>query len=43
MRVNMEDKELLIFSIPQLKKRETILFFIIIVINGLIFIDLDIG
>ena len=42
MGVDMEDEKLVkIFNLT-LKKRETILFFLIIVINGLIWIDLDI-
>ena len=38
----MEDEELVKMFNPTLKKRETILFFLIVVINGLICIDLDI-
>ena len=34
--VNMEDKELVKMFNPTLKRRETILFFLIVVINGLI-------
>ena len=33
--VNMEDDELVKMFNPTLKKRETILFFLIVVINGL--------
>ena len=33
--VNMEDKELVKMINPTLKRRETILFFLIVVINGL--------
>ena len=45
MRVNMEDEELVKIFNPTLKKRETILFFLIVVINGLTWIisDIDIG
>ena len=39
----MEDKELVKMFNPTLKMRETILFFLIVVINGLIWIDSDIG
>ena len=39
----MEDKELVKMFNPTLKMRETILFFWIVVINGLIWIDSDIG
>ena len=35
MGVNMEDKELVKLFNSTLKKRETILFFLIVVINGL--------
>ena len=35
MGVNMEDKELVKLFNPTLKKRETILFFLIVVINEL--------
>ena len=38
----MKDEELVKMSNPTLKKRETILFFLIVVINGLIWIDSDI-
>ena len=38
----MEDEELVKMFNPTLKKRETILFFLTVVINGLIEIDLDI-
>ena len=36
MRVNMEDEELVKMFNPILKTRETILFFLIVVINRLI-------
>ena len=39
----MEDKESVKLFNPTLKRRETILFFFIVVINGLIWIDSDIG
>ena len=39
----MEDEELVKMFNPTLKRRETILFLLIVVINGLICIDLDIG
>ena len=39
----MEDKESVKLINPTLKRRETILFFLIVVINGLIWIDSDIG
>ena len=39
----MEDGELEKLFNPTLKIRETMLFFLIMVINGLIYIDLDIG
>ena len=43
MGVNMEDEELVkIFNLT-LKRRETILFFLIVVINGLTWIVSDIG
>ena len=42
MRVNMEDKELVKMFNPTLKTGETVLFFLIVVINGLIYIDLDV-
>ena len=35
MGVNIEDEELVKMFNPTLKKRETILFFLIVVINGL--------
>ena len=41
--VNMEDEELWKMFNPTLKRRETILFFLIVVINGLTWIVLDIG
>ena len=43
MGVNIEDDELVKMFNPTLKRRETILFFLIMVINGLIWIDSDIG
>ena len=39
----MEDEELMKIFNPTLKMRGTILFFLIIMINGLIWIDLDSG
>ena len=39
----MEDEELVKMFNPTLKKRETILFFLIVVINGLTWIVSDIG
>ena len=39
----MEDGKLEKLFNPTLKIRETMLFFLIVVINGLIYIDLDIG
>ena len=39
--VNMEDEELVKMFNPTLKKRETILFFLIVVINGLTWIVSD--
>ena len=39
----MEDEELVKIFNPTLKMRETILFFLIVMINGLIWIDSDIG
>ena len=41
--VNMEDKELVKMFNPTLKMRETILFFLIVVINGLTWIVSNIG
>ena len=41
--VNMEDEELMKTFNPTLKRRETILFFLIVVINGLKCIVSDIG
>ena len=38
----MEDEELVKMFNPILKRREKILFFLIVVINGIICIDLDI-
>ena len=43
LKVNMEDEELLKMFNPTLKMRETILFFLIMVINGLKCIVSDIG
>ena len=43
MGVNIEDKELVKMFNPTLKRRETILFFLIMVINGLKCIVSDIG
>ena len=43
MRMNKEDEELVKIVNPTLKRRETILFFLIVVINGLKCIVLDIG
>ena len=43
MGVNMEDEELVKMFNPTLKMRETILFFLIAVINGLTWIVSDIG
>ena len=42
MGVNMEDEELVKMFNPTLKRRETILFFLIVVINGLTWIVSDI-
>ena len=42
MRVNMEDKELVKMFNTTLKMRETVLFFLIVVINGLTRIVSDI-
>ena len=39
----MKDEELVKMFNPTLKMRETILFFLIVVINGLIYIDSDNG
>ena len=39
----MEDEELVKIINPTLKRRETILFFLILVINGLVWIVSDIG
>ena len=39
----MEDEELVKMFNLTLKRRETILFFLIVIINGLIKIDSDIG
>ena len=43
MGVNMEDEELVKMFNPTLKIRETILFFLIVMINGLTWIVSDIG
>ena len=43
MGVNIEDEELVKMFNSALKMRETILFILIVVINGLIWIELDIG
>ena len=43
MRMNKEDEELVKMVNPTLKMRETILFFLIVVINGLKYIVSDIG
>ena len=43
MGMNMEDEELVKMVNPTLKMRETILFFLIVVINGLKCIVSDIG
>ena len=43
MGMNKEDEELVKMINPTLKRRETILFFLIVVINGLKCIVLDIG
>ena len=43
MGVNIEDKELVKMFNPTLKMRETMLFFLIVVINELICIDSNIG
>ena len=43
MRVNMEYEELVKIFNPTLKMREIILFFLIVVINGLTWIVSDIG
>ena len=42
MGVNTKDEELVKIFNPALKMREIILFFLIVVINGLICINLDI-
>ena len=39
----MEDEELVKMFNPTLKRRETILFILIMVINGLLWIELNIG
>ena len=43
MEINMEDEELVKMVNPILKRREAILFFLIVVINGLKCIVSDIG
>ena len=43
MGMNKEDEELVRIVNPTLKRRETILFFLIVVINGLKCIISDIG
>ena len=43
MEVNMENEKLVKIFNPTLKRREIILFLLIVVINGLICIDSDIG
>ena len=43
MRMNKEDEELVRMVNPTLKRRETILFFLIVVIKGLKCIVSDIG
>ena len=43
MGVNIEDEELVKMFNPTLKMRETMLFFLIVMINGLICIDSNIG
>ena len=43
MGMNMEDEELVKMVNPTLKRRKTILFFLIVVINGLKCIISDIG
>ena len=43
MEMNMEDEELVKMVNPTLKRREAILFFLIVVINGLKCIVSDIG
>ena len=43
MGVNIEDEKLVKMLTPTLKRRETILFFLIVVINGLKCIVSDIG
>ena len=43
MRVNMRNEKLVKIFNPTLKRREIILFLLIVVINGLICIDSDIG
>ena len=43
VRVNIEDEELVKMFNPTLKRRKTILFFLIVVINGLKCIVSDIG
>ena len=43
MEINMEDEELVKMFNSTVKRREIILFFLIVMINELIWIDLDIG
>ena len=43
MEINMEDEELVKMVNPTLKRREAILFFVIMVINGLKCIVSDVG
>ena len=43
MGMNKEDEELVKMVNPTLKRRDTILFFLIVMINELIWINLDIG
>ena len=43
MGVNMKDEKLVKMFNPTLKRRKTILFFLIVVINGLTWIVLEIG
>ena len=43
MGVNIEDEEFMKMFNPTLKRRETILFFLIVVINGLTWIVSEIG
>ena len=43
VEMNMEDEELVKLFNPTLKRRETIIFFLIVVINGLTWIVSNIG